>query len=69
MPARKIFEECESRCAYHGITDFVTIMLMKVQHIAVSENSFHDSRVFFTVIWIWNFLHSLGKREGICGMD
>ena len=25
------FEECESACAYHGITDFVTNMLMKVR--------------------------------------
>ena len=45
------FEECESGCAYHGITDFVTNMLMKVQHVAVSENSFHDSYIPFTVIW------------------
>ena len=36
---------CESGCAYHGITDFVTNMLMKVQHVAVSENSVHDSCV------------------------
>ena len=33
------FEECESGCAYHGITDSVTNTLMKVQHVAVSENS------------------------------
>ena len=30
---------CESGCAYHGITDSVTNTLMKVQHVAVSENS------------------------------
>ena len=43
-------------------------MLMKVQHGAVSENSVDDSCVPFTVIWTWNFLHSLGKRDGICSM-
>ena len=32
--------KCESGCAYHGITDFVTNMLMKVQHVAVSETVF-----------------------------
>ena len=42
--------------------------MMKVQHVAVSENSVHDSCVPFTVIWTWNFLHSLGKRDGICSM-
>ena len=57
---------CESGCAYNGITDFVKNMLMKVQHVAVSENSVHDSCVPLTVIWTWNFLHSLGKRDGIC---
>ena len=36
------FEECESGCAYHGITDFVTNTLMKEQHVAVSENSVHN---------------------------
>ena len=36
-------EECESECAYHGIIDFVTNTLMKVQHVAVSENSVHNS--------------------------
>ena len=59
---------CESGCAYNGITDFVTNMFMKVQHVAVSENSVHGSCVPFTVIWTWNFLHSLGKRDGICSM-
>ena len=39
---KKKFEECESGCAYHGITDFVTNTLMKVQHVAVSENSVHN---------------------------
>ena len=65
---KKKIEECESGCAYHGVTDFVTNMLMKVQHVAVSENSVHDSCVPFTVIWTWNFLHALGKRDGICSM-
>ena len=46
----------ESGCAYHGITVIVTNLLMKVQHVAVSENSVHGS--FFTVIWTWNFLLS-----------
>ena len=36
---------CESGCAYHGIIDFVTNTLMKVQHVAVSENSVHNSCV------------------------
>ena len=52
------FEECESGCAYHGITDFVTNTLMKVQHVAVSENSVHNSCVLFTVIWTWRFVLS-----------
>ena len=47
VAGEKNFEECESGCAYHGITDFVTNMLMKVQHVAVSENSVHDSCVPF----------------------
>ena len=62
------FEECESGCAYNGITDVVTHLLMKVQHVAVSENCVHDSCVPFMVIWTWNLLHSLGKRDGICSM-
>ena len=33
------FEECESGCACHGITDSVKNTLMKVQHVIVSENS------------------------------
>ena len=40
-------EECESGCAYHGITVIVTNLLMKVQHVAVSENSVHNSCVSF----------------------
>ena len=36
---------------YHGRTDFVTNTLMKVQHVAVSENSVHNSCVPRTVIW------------------
>ena len=42
---------CESGCAYHGITDFVTNTFMKVQHVAVSENSVHNYCVPRTVIW------------------
>ena len=64
-----LIEECESGCAYHGITDFVTNMLMKVQNVAVSENSVHDSCVPCMVMWTWNFLHFLGKRDGIYSMD
>ena len=40
--------KCESGCAYHGITDSVTNTLMKVQHVAVSENS-----VTTTVSRVW----------------
>ena len=58
---------CEAGCAYHGITDFVTNTLMKVQHVAVSENSVHNSCVLFTVIWTLRY--SLGQRDGICSMD
>ena len=53
---KKNFEECESGCAYHGITDFVTNTLMKVQHVAVSENSVHNYCVPRTVIWTWRFV-------------
>ena len=49
---------CESGCAYHGITDFVTNTLMQVQHVAVSENSVHNSCVPFTVFWTWRFVLS-----------
>ena len=49
------FWKCESGCAYHGITVIVTSLLMKVQHVAVSEKRVHNSFVFFTVIWTWNF--------------
>ena len=59
---------CESGCAYNGITDFVTNMLMKVQHVAVSENSVHNSCVLLTVFWTWNFVLSLLKRDGICSI-
>ena len=31
-----MYTNCESGCAYHGIPDFVTNTLMKVQHVAVS---------------------------------
>ena len=49
---------CESGCAYHGITDFVTNTLMKVQHVAVSENSVHNYCVPRMVIWTWRFVLS-----------
>ena len=58
LQARKNFEECGSGCAYHGTTDFVTSLLMKVQHVAVSENSAHNSCVPRTVIWTWRFVLS-----------
>ena len=51
-------ECCESGCAYHGITDFVTNTLMKVQHVTVSENSVHNYCVPRTVIWTWRFVLS-----------
>ena len=63
------FEECESGCADHGITDFVTSTLMKVQHVAVSENSVHNYCVPRTVLSGLGDSYSLGKRDGICGMD
>ena len=44
-------EECESGCAYNGIIDVVTNLLMKVQHFTVSENSVHNSCVSLTVVW------------------
>ena len=47
-----------SGCAYNGITDVVTNLLMKVQNVAVSENSAHNSCVSLTVVWTWNFLLS-----------
>ena len=52
------FEECESGYAYHGITDFVTNTLMKVQHVAVSENSVHNYCVPCAVVWTWRFVLS-----------
>ena len=55
---KKNFEECESGCACHGITDFVTNTLMKVQHVAVSENSVYNYCVPRTVIWTWRFVLS-----------
>ena len=60
--------ECEPGCAYNGIIVIVTSLLLKVQHVAVSEDSVHSSFVPFTVIWTWNFPFSLGKRDGICSM-
>ena len=58
VPDRNAKGKCESGCAYHGITDFVTNTLMKVQHVAVSENSVHNSCVPRTVIWTWRFVFS-----------
>ena len=58
VAGKKNFEECESGCAFHGITNFVTNTLMKVQHVAVSENSVHNSCVLCTVIWTWRFVLS-----------
>ena len=55
---QNFFEKCEFGCAYFGITDFVTNTLMKVQHVAVSENSVHNSCVPRTVIWTWIFVLS-----------
>ena len=46
---------CKSGCAYNGITDVLTNLLMKVQRDAVSENSGHNSRVSLTMVWTWNF--------------
>ena len=56
------FEECESGCAYNGITDFVTNLLMKVQHVTVSENNVHNSCVLLTVVWTLNFVLSLSRQ-------
>ena len=52
------FEECESGCAYNDITDVVTNLFMKVQHVTVSEYSVHNSCVLLTVVWTWNFVLS-----------
>ena len=60
---KKNFEECESGCAYHGITDFVTNTLMKVQHVAVSENSVYNYCVPRKVIWTWRFVLSANVTE------
>ena len=35
---------------------------MKVQHVAVCENSVHSSFVLVTVIWTWNFVLSLSAN-------
>ena len=40
---------CESGCAYKGMIDVVTNLLMKVQHVTVSENSVHNSCVSLTL--------------------
>ena len=45
------FEECESGCAYNGITDVLSNMLMKVQRDTVSENSVHNPCVSLTMVW------------------
>ena len=52
------YTSCEAGCAYNGITDVVTNLLMKVQHVTVSENSVHKSCVSLTVVWTWNFVLS-----------
>ena len=49
---------CESGCACTGIADAVTNLLMKLQHVNVSENSDHNSCVSLTMVWTWNFLLS-----------
>ena len=54
--------KCESGCAYHGITVIVTNLLMKVQHVAVSENSVHSSFVLVTVIWTSNLFPTLSAN-------
>ena len=59
VAGKKDFEECESGCAFNGITDAVTNLLTKVQHVTVSENSVHNSCVSSTMVWTWNFLISL----------
>ena len=51
-------KNCKSGCAYNGITDAVTNLLMKVQHVTVSENSDHNSCVSLTRVWTWNYLLS-----------
>ena len=58
MSRRQDIEECESGCAYGGITDAVTNLLMKVQHVTVSEKSDHNSCVSLTMVWTWNFILS-----------
>ena len=40
--------DCESGCAYNGINDGWTNLLMKVQCDTVSENSGHNSCVLLT---------------------
>ena len=51
-------QKCGSGFSYNGITDAVTDLLMKVQHVTVSENSDHNSCVSLTMVWTWNFLLS-----------
>ena len=58
---------CEYGCAYNGITDAVTNLLMKVQHVTVSENSDHNSCVSLTKSGL-GISYSLGKRDGICSI-
>ena len=52
------FEECGSGCAYNGINDVWTNLLMKVQCDTVSENSGHNSCVSLNMVWTWNFVLS-----------
>ena len=60
---------CESGCAYHGITDFVTNTLMKVQHVAVSENRVHSYCAPRTVIWAWRFVLSANVTESAAWIE
>ena len=46
---------CESGCAYNGITDVLTNLLMKVQRDTVSENRDHNSYVSLTIVWTLEF--------------
>ena len=43
----------------------VTNLLMKVQHVTVSENSVHNSCVLLTVIWTGNFVLSLSLSANV----
>ena len=47
---------------------FWTNLLMKVQCNTESEKNVDNSCVSLTMVWTWNFVLSLGKRDGICIM-